>query len=95
MSSSFNNSRLNLQIKIDANSKVISKYRELINNYVGSDGYITFTLKGTISRPKPEFAKKPLLNQPKNINRQIPDETGNENRQIPTQTKNLDSKIPK
>lgn len=46
------NSRLNLTLKLSADSPVLSPYKDLFSQLVDGDGNLTIPVRGTISRPQ-------------------------------------------
>ncbi len=49
------NSRLNLEIAVNADSSLLNSYRELLTKFISPDNMIRIPLKGTLSRPNLDF----------------------------------------
>ena len=49
------NSKINVSVDIDKNSRILNDYRILIGNYIGHDDNLKIELSGLISRPRFNF----------------------------------------
>jgi len=54
-SANINNSKLDLKLRIDADSAVLKDYKDMLTKYIDDKNNILIPLKGTLNRPKPEL----------------------------------------